>query len=65
MYTSHEQATEPIACIVAIMRTRLSVETNVHVYRWRKTSFVREPKRIWRWRRTHLWLEMKAFSDGD
>ena len=66
MYTVHEQTMELIACNVAIMRTRLSDRyTNMHVYRWQKTSFVLEPKRVWHWRQSHLWLEMKAFSAGD
>ena len=72
MYTGHEQATEPIDCNVDIMRTGLLLETNVHVHHWRKTSlcwsrnkFVLEPKQVWRWRRTHLWLEMKSFNAGD
>ena len=45
----YEQATELITCNVAIHATRLSVETNVHVYmytvyRWGKASFVLDPK---------------------
>ena len=40
LHTVHEQAAEPIACnIYSYMQTRLCVETNMHVKRWRIERF--------------------------
>ena len=63
--TVREQGTEPIACnIYGYMQTRLCVETNMHVYRWRKASFfwIRNAldtgdECIYEWRQKRLALE--------
>ena len=66
MYTVHEQATEVHDCL------QRSYYANSFIGRDEgacvslvKTSFVLEPKLVWTWRRRHLWLETKVFSDGD
>ena len=72
MHTGLEQVTEPISCNVAIMRTRLSVETNVHVYSlrkkvlyWSQNPFGAGAQRIYGWRRKRKALETDTLYSKD